>query len=352
MAVEMIENLLKGIDATEIQAFVRAIKTPTDYELTSTVMPIKTINSVKWRTKQTRRRIPAAKYRAWDATTPVASREVTRIQTEGMLPPLGQKFIIGELEQILLDTSRGMDEGDLIQSLYDDVAAHVTAIRSRLELAVGDLLLDGRFTLAGENGLFVEADFGVPAANMPTAPVPWTDPTADILGDEMRWIEYLRSTGAPLPARAITSYKARALLQSNASYRAAYYGAVSSSTLPTAVLSPSEVQVVRARYGLPEITVYDVPIPTDNGDVRALPDNVYVLLPPNPTQWAETQYGVTAEGLVLSSGSNPAILREEAPGIVVTHGYNDDPVQVYTKGSAAAMPVMYVPDIHITAKVW
>ncbi|MFI8836330.1 hypothetical protein ACIGPN_35920 [Streptomyces afghaniensis] len=72
---------------------------------------------------------------------------------------------------------------------------------------------------------------------------------------------------------------------------------------------------------------------------------------PNPQSWAETQYGVTAESLVLSSGSNPAILREDARGIVITSGHQDYPVQVWTNGTAVAMPVLYVPDIHITAKV-
>lgn len=79
---------------------------------------------------------------------------------------------------------------------------------------------------------------------------------------------------------------------------------------------------------------------------------MYFLLPPDSREWAETQYGLTAEGLVLSNGGNPAILREEAPGIIVTHGYSDDPAQLWTKGSASAMPVMYVPDIYVAATVW
>ncbi|MFC8620683.1 hypothetical protein [Streptomyces anulatus] len=60
---------------------------------------------------------------------------------------------------------------------------------------------------------------------------------------------------------------------------------------------------------------------------------------------------MTAASLVFSSGSNPAVLREDAPGIVGTNGHQDDPVQVWSKGAAAAMPDLYVPDIHITAKV-
>ncbi|WP_399559278.1 major capsid protein (plasmid) [Streptomyces sp. NBC_00873] len=348
----MLENLLRGIDATEINAFARAVQTPADYALTLSVMPERTINSVKFRIRSTSRRVNAAKYRAWDAQTAVATREAKRIVTEGMLPPLGQKYLVGELEQILLDTSRGADDSELVELLYQDIAAHVQSIKSRLELAVGDLLTDGKFTLAGENGLTVEYDAGVPSANMPTATKAWTDPTADALKDEMAWIETLRASGAPLPSRVVTSYKARALLAANNSYRQAFYGSIPANT-PTGVLAPNEVDTVRARYGLPPISVYDVQIPKDDGTmVRPIPEDRWLMLPPNPQTWGETQYGVTAESLVLSSGGNPAIEREEAPGIVVTHGYTDDPVQVWTKGAAVAMPVLYVPDIHVTAKVF
>ncbi|MFF1444122.1 major capsid protein [Streptomyces sp. NPDC058295] len=353
MPNDMLELLLRDISPTEIQAFARAIQTPADYALTLSVMPERTINSVRWETRGTRRRVAAASYRAWDAQTKVATREITQFATSGKLLPLGQKYIVGEFETILESLDRGMDSRDLVNAVYDDVAAHVLSIKKRLELAVGDLLVDGKFSLVGENGLTLEADYAVPAANMPTAPTAWTNPAADILGDEMRWIEVLRASGAPAPSRALTSYKTAALMMGNDSYRAAYYGSVSAGTTPTAVLAPNEVNVVRARYDLPPIEKYDVKIELDNGtDVRALPENMFFLLPPNPAQWAETQYGLTADGLILSSGGNPAIVREEAPGIVVTRGYQDDPPQVWTKGSAAALPVMYVPDIHVAATVW
>ena len=354
MPNDMLELLLRDLSPTEIQAFAREIQTPADYALTLSVLPERTINSVKWETRGTRRRVAAASYRAWDAQTKVATREITQFATSGKLLPLGQKYIVGEFETILESLDRGLDSRDLVTAVYDDVAAHVLSIKKRMELAAGDLLTDGKFTLTGENNLTIEADYNVPTANMPTAPTAWTTPTANMLGDEMRWIEVLRASGAPMTERALTSYKTMALAMGNDSYRAAYYGSVNSaSTIPTAVLAPNEVNVVRARYSLPPITPYDVKIELDNGtDVRALPENMFFLLPPNPQQWAETQYGLTADGLILSSGGNPSIEREEAPGIVVTRGYQDDPPQVWTKGSAAALPVMYVPDIHIAATVW
>ncbi|MFG2956395.1 major capsid protein [Streptomyces sp. NPDC048291] len=347
----MLETLLRDIDAADLNAFARTMTTPADFELTRTVMPERRLNSVKFRIKSSKRRVNAAKFRAYDAQTAVARRQAEKIITEGMLPPLGQKLIVGELEQILLDTARGADSSEFVELLYDDIERHVESIHNRMELAAGDLLVDGKFSLNGENGLTLEADFGVPDANMPTAAQPWSDPTSDPIADELRWIEYLRSIGAPLPARVLASYKARATLSANDAYRAAYYGSVNGSTTPTAVLAPNEVEVVRARYNLPPITIYDVQISVDDAYQRVIPEDRWILLPPNPESWAETQYGITAESLVLSSGTNPAITREDAPGIVITADYQDDPVQVWTKGAAVAMPVMYVPDIHVTAKV-
>lgn len=353
MPNDMLEVLLRGINPTEINAFVREIQTPADYLLTQSVIPERTVNSVKYEIRGGTRRVAAASYRAWDAQTKVASREITRWVTEGKLLPLGQKYIVGELETILQNVQRGMDGQDLVDAVYDDVAAHVLSIKHRMELAAGDLLIDGKFTLTGENGLTIEANHNVPSANMPTASVNWSNPTADILADELAWIEVLRASGAPAPTRAVTSYKTWAYMLSNNSYRAAYYGSVSPSATPTAVLARNEVNVVRDRYGLPPITTYDVKIPLDDGtDKRPLPENMFFLLPPNATQMAETQYGLTAEGIVLSSGGNPSIEREDAPGIIVTSGYDDDPVRVWTKGAAAALPVMYTPDIHIAATVW
>jgi hypothetical protein len=57
MANDMLELLLRDLSPTEIQAFAREVQTPADYELTRSVMPERTINSVKWEHRGTRRRV-------------------------------------------------------------------------------------------------------------------------------------------------------------------------------------------------------------------------------------------------------------------------------------------------------
>ncbi|MFF3401281.1 hypothetical protein ACFYW6_22530 [Streptomyces sp. NPDC002659] len=86
-------------------------------------------------------------------------------------------------------------------------------------------------------------------------------------------------------------------------------------------------------------------------EVRPLQEDLWILVPPDREKWGQTQLGVTAEALVLSRGTNPEIIREDAPGIIITRGVQDDPVQIYTKGGAVGMPVLHTPDAHIVAKV-
>ncbi|SEB31515.1 hypothetical protein [Streptomyces melanosporofaciens] len=53
---------------------------------------------------------------------------------------------------------------------------------------------------------------------------------------------------------------------------------------------------------------------------------------------------------MLSRGTDPEIIREDAPGII-TRGVQDKPVEIYAKGAAVGMPVMLTPSAHFVAKV-
>ncbi|MEU3973401.1 MULTISPECIES: major capsid protein [Streptomyces] len=346
-----IQDLLKDVSVMDLTTFARAIPSKKDFLLTQSIFPTVEMRAVKWRTKDSGRFVNVAKYRAFNASVPFATREAWQTSREGALPPLGQKLVVSEQEQILLEASHGSDQDRLIELLYDDVERHVEAIRSRLELACGDVLADGKFELLQENGLTLEVDWNVPPENRPVARIPWSDPASDPIADEQRWIRQLDDIGAPAPEMVITSAKAFSFLAENNAYRAAYYGSVSPSTTPTAMLNPQQINVVRGNYSLPPITFYKAQVRVDGKSRRVLPEDLWILVPPDREKWAQTMYGVTAEGLVLSRGTNPEIIREDAPGLIITRGVQDDPVQIWTKGAAVGMPVMHTPDAHIVAKV-
>lgn len=345
-----LDLLLRELDAAEINAFVRALNTPADYLLTQQIVPERNINNIKFRTNSSKRRVNAAKFRVYDAPTALATRYAERVVNEGLLPPLGQTLPISEMETILFNISHGQDAADFIEKLYDDVERHFESIKTAQEIAAGKMLATGIVPLPG-NGL--DVNWNVPSANKPTAAILWDDPTATPLTNELAWLAYLKSTGAPRPARVITSSRARSHLASNQEYRASYYNTPIGGTTPTAMLAPDQVESVRARYNLPPITEYDVQVYDDEGNfVRVLPDDLWIMVPGiDARSWAETQYGLTAEAIQLSSGTNPALTAQQAPGIVVVTKVEDNPVQIYTRGAAVGMPVLYVPDIHISAKV-
>ncbi|MDT3396333.1 major capsid protein [Streptomyces sp. B1866] len=344
-------DLLRSVSTADLTTYARHIPSPADFQLTRDVFPKQRIYDVKWRIKNSGRYVNVAKYRAYDASVPFADREAWQTTREGMLPALGQKFLVTEQQTILLETSRGADDDELVKLLYDDVERHVEAIDSRLELAAGQVLITGRISLEGENGLTYEADFGVPEANVPTAAKPWSDATADPIADELRWLQYLDDLGVPAPEFVLTSRKAVSYLAYNNAYRAAFYGSVSPSATPTASLNPAQVTTVRENYGLPPVRFYRTQVRVDGQAVRVLPEDRFIYIPPDRTKWGQTLYGTTAESLLLSRGSNPQITREDAPGVIITAKVEDDAAQIYTKGAAVAMPVLHTPDAHLCAKV-
>lgn len=346
--MEALELLLQDTNDTDLTVYARQLYTPANYRLTREILPTTSIQGIRFRTTSAKRRVNAAKFRAYDAPTALAKRQAERVVNEGMLPALGQTLPISEMDQILLDVGRGADTSQYVDLLYSDVDRHVESIQTAQELAAGQLLANGVVTLPG---LGLDVNWNVPSANMPTAGVLWDQPSATPLSDERAWIDYLIDSGAPAPKMVLTSRRARSMLASNAEYQMAFYGQNSANN-PGTTLSPPEVDAVRARFGLPPIVIYDVQVWNDDVYQRVIPDNKWILVPDVPaSEWAQTQYGVTREAAKFTSGTNPALTREEAPGIVVVTKVEDDPVQIYTRGAAVGMPVLYVPDIHISATV-
>lgn len=343
-------NVLQNVDPADVIAFARAVPTPEDYLLTREIVPNTEIQNVKYRIKRSTRYRGVAQFRAYDAETPMGRREVEHSITEGMLPPVGQKLMVGELETILLALERGQDDQELVDELYNDTEANVQAIRARMELAAGDLLADRQFELVDENNLTLVADFGVGLAGgfAPTASILWSDPTAKILDDEQAWIQYLIDNGDGAPGDALTSSRVIALMAKNKQYQEDYFGR-NQAAYPT--LTPGQVASVRAARNLPTPRAYDTKVRLNGANVRVLPENMFFLLPANKREFAETQYGITAESIMLNRAGNPRIEREDQPGIIATVREHDDPPQVWSRATAVAMPVMYAPASYLNATV-
>lgn len=343
-----LDRLLRNVTAEDINAYVNGQEIPPTFALTRSVVPERKIFGPKFRIESNKRRVNAAKFRAFDTPHALAKRQAERVVNEGMLPPVGQTLEMGELSLILYNARRGADEQEFIDALYDDLDRHFMSIKIAQEIAAGQLLTTGTVDLPGVG---LDVDWNVPTENKPVAAVPWDQPNATPLTDEMAWIRYLKSVGAPKPARVITSERAASVLASNQEYRMAFYNSASPATTPSTTLAPPDVNAVRARWNLPPIEIYDEQVWTDDQYIRVTPESLWAMVPPNPNQWAETQYGITAEQDNLDQGENPGLVAAQEPGIYVSYDKKENPVQFSTTANAIAMPVLYVNNFHISATV-
>ena len=97
----------------------------------------------------------SATYKAYDAATPIGVRD-TFTTASVKIPPTGQKLPIGEYESIMLNAARGAQTSQLVDAIYDDTANNTRAVQIRAEFARADLLVDGKVSITGENGLTIE----------------------------------------------------------------------------------------------------------------------------------------------------------------------------------------------------
>jgi len=348
-----LDRLLRNVTPEDINAYINGLPTPNSYALTQSVIPERKIYGPKFRIESNKRRINAAKFRAFDTPHALAKRQAERVVNEGMLPPVGQTLEMGELSLILFNARRGADDQEFLDQLYDDLERHFTSIKIAMEIAAGELLTTGVVKLPGIGGMgqWLDVDWNVPDENKPVAATPWDQDGATPLTDEQAWIRYLKSVGAPKPARVITSERAASVLASNLEYRTAFWNSSSPETTPSTTLSPPDVNAVRARWNLPPIEIYDEQVWSDDQYIRTTPESLWAMVPPNPEQWAQTQYGVTAEQDNLDSGENPGLEAAREPGIFVSYEKKQNPVQFSTTANAIAMPVLYVNNFHISATV-
>jgi hypothetical protein len=328
-------------------ARVRVLPDEANYTLKQ-FMPERNISVIKAQLRIGVRNIKPAIFRSYDAETPVMARPGQLQQWDYMLPPLGGKIKLGEEDEQLLYLAGQQSpaaNAAVIEALYNDLDTLARSVRASMEIGRAQYMSSGICTFPIEDGSTLSMDWQVPTGHKPTAATLWTDTTNSTpLNDEQAWIDQLISEGVGVPSRAVTSTPVRRLLAANAQYKAALYGSVVPTGLTT--LTPNQVDSVREIYGLPPLTVYDTII---NG-ARIFPTSKFVLVPGEGTV-GETQFGQTTEARQLSSGANPRITFQEAPGLIGLVQVDGDPPRKETKVAAIGAPIPSDPNRILIATV-
>jgi hypothetical protein len=288
-----------------------------------------------------------ARFRAFDANVHVSRRDAATLRTV-KLPPLSDSISVGELERVQLAMAEtgGTNMRALINAIYDDATNLTRNVQRRMEQARGDVLLDGKFTLTGEGGLTLEADYGVPVGNFVTAATLWTTTaTATPLDDLYTWSYYYNVTAGNGfdPGGMIISRRILNALLSNTAIRTFTGGNILG--VPSSVTRQQLDQALDARGVPPILAVYDSQVDIDGTSTRVLPDNKVIFVPPNPEEnLGYTAWGITATALELANADSSDLTFEDAPGIVgIVDKDVSPPFRQQTYVDAVGMPVITNP---------
>lgn len=289
--------------------------------------------------------IEAATYRSYDAESSIAGRPgVTRVS--GELPPISRKIVLGEYDRL---RQRANPDQSIQDAILSDAERVTRQILARLEVARGDALVNGEVTI-NEDGVVATVDFGRSTDMEVTANVLWsTTATADPIADLQAWVSAYIDLNGEAPAVMLTSTRVRGLLLQNAAIRTL---AGNLNGTPTLV-SPDTLNQVLSSYDLPRLVTYDARYSVAGTSTRVIDDHFALLLPaptdpnsPDGTDLGATFFGTTAESLDPSFG-----LSGQEAGLAVGVYRREDPISLWTKAAAIALPVLANPNMVLRAVV-
>lgn len=330
----------------DLTEFVREVPTPGNFVLNQ-ILPDVHIDSNQVDVGELTRTNRTARFRAYDANLHRAQRDTAQIRTV-TLPPLSDTLQMGELERLKLEFARtgGTNQNAFVNAIYNDAETLTRYVQNRMELARGDVLMDGKFTLTNEGGLTLEADFGVPAGNFVTAAVLWdhqdTDSNydADIIGQINAWVTYYIGINGFAPGGMWISRTVLNLMLSNITLRTAAGSLLGVQLL----LARAQLDQMLEQRGLPPILgVYDSVVDVDGATTRITAANKVVFVTPEAQPLGRTVWGITATALELVNSSQADLSFEEAAGIVGVVEKSGPPYREFTFVDAAGMPILDRP---------
>lgn len=326
------------IPPAELTWYARDVPSPANLILEQ-FLPNVQINHIEAEIGEIQKTNRAARFRSWDTPVGIGKRD-TFESRRVKIPPLGQKLPIGEYENLQLALARtgGNDRLAMIEEIYKDTDNNVRSIYNRVEVARGDVLQDAKFSLVNEDGLTLEADFGLPTDNNVAPLVLWSDSDdASPLQNLRTWMLYYAQLNGTRPGWMVCGEEVISALETCDEVRqAASYG----GNILKPFVTDAELAGIFSTNRFPQIVPYDTVIDWDGSNKRVIDANKVIFLPPNPADLGITAWGITAEALALMGSTNPQLTFQQAPGIVAVTTREGDPPRVWSKAGATVMPLI------------
>lgn len=331
------------VDPVDLTEFTRLVPAPSNLALQG-MFPSTVRDTTKVNFREITKKNRAARFRAPDGRIHVADRDGATDKVVNMLP-LSDSRNQGEYEVLQQEMARlgGTRTEALANAIYNDAEDLTRYVKNRVELALGDVLTDGKFTpnlhdeFAG-----VEVDFGVPANHLITLAgnQQWTQAnaaTANGLESLIAACDVYEETTGERPGFAITSRANIRNLERQAGIINAVYGAQMGRTS----IGLNDMLSTFDSKGVPtQWITNETKIDVDGVSTRVIPEDVVILGPSNPEDLLEFRYGLTATALELVNSQRVEFGFSQAPGIVGVVVKEGPPFRKFTFVDAIGIPLL------------
>lgn len=331
-------DLFAAADPATLTGYVRAALADMErnqFRL-STILPTVPVDDIEYRFYSGGAGlVDAATFRAYDSESPIGARRGA-VRVSGELPPISRKVRMGEYDRLRL---RNVPDERLRTEVLNDAVAMTQSVAARIELARSEVLRTGTITL-NENGVSATVDYGRAAGNTFSASVLWAanPTTAKPLTDLQTARDLIAANGGVVDKITMNRVTYNAMIAADQVKNAAWSG------VAPAIVSDTAVATVLTSLGLPPIDVNDSQVSVAGTATKVVPDNKVIVAA--TAQLGGVLSGITAEQLELADTIGTA-----DPGIVAVATKTFDPVSVWTKAAAIAIPVLANPNLSVGISV-
>ena len=335
--------LLKEFSRKKVLAYARNI--PEEGHVGPTLFPIVPTNELTFEYWLRQNLIAvSASLQAYGAEAQIASREGAQ-KVSGEIPPIKRKIYLDERNMLALKREGAGDIDMVRNDIYNDIDNMVAAVFARIERMRMQALATGQMVLQ-ENGVQLNVNYGVPAAQQAPPANSWDDAVnRTIIADIQSWTQLVEAATGVRPTRALTSDTVVNQMLTDQIIRNLVWG-------PAGDQRPVTFQDINRLLGtmdLPQIATYNRRVRSQNEDgtyntFRYFPANRFVLMPDG--KMGDTLMGPTAEALL-----DDEVEAKNVAGIYVNVTHENEPPMIWTKAAATSIPTFPAADLVYQAEV-
>lgn len=335
--------LLKEFSRKKVLAYARSL--PEEGHVGPMLFPVETVNELTFEYWRALNILPvSASLQAYGAEAQIASREGAA-KVSGEIPPIKRKIYLDERNMLALKREGAGDVDMVRNELYNDIDNMIAAVYTRIEALRMQALATGQLVM-NENGVILNVNYGVPAAQQAGPTNSWDDATnATIVDDIKTWTGVVESATGVRPTRALTSDVVIAAMLGSDQIREMIWGPVGDQRPVTL----QEVNRLLQTMDLPQVASYNrrYRVQAEDGTfttLRYFPANRFVLIPPQ--KLGDTLMGPTAEALL-----DDEVEAKSVAGIYANVTHENEPPMIWTKAAATSIPTFPAADLVYQATV-